>query len=180
MTASDDLLRRIENDPVLAGLLAWPGDFDIGRRDPVEDLRLPTGMPLHPVAGCGGGGTYFLCGAPGAPHRPVLYADSEGQAALIAEDLVEAVRLVAVPPYWRDAGAGHPLDELEEEMREDHPDIGGLRGRLAAALGIPLPSAEEALARLRAAAAGTAPDFVPVAAGTDGAEPCEPLFGDRV
>ncbi len=55
MTASDDLLRRIENDPALAELLVWPGDFDIGRRDPVEDLRLPTGVPLYPVAGCGAG-----------------------------------------------------------------------------------------------------------------------------
>ncbi|MFB4307632.1 hypothetical protein [Actinomadura sp. GTD37] len=43
MTASDDLLRRIETEPELAGPLAWPGDFDIGRRDPVERRRRSAG-----------------------------------------------------------------------------------------------------------------------------------------
>jgi len=46
MTASDELLRRIEQDPSLAAALVWPAEFDIARRDPVEDVVLPTGMPL--------------------------------------------------------------------------------------------------------------------------------------
>jgi hypothetical protein len=62
MTASEDLLRQLEQDPTLAGALAWPGDFDIDRRDPVEAVVLPSGAPLHPMAGDGAGGTYFLCG----------------------------------------------------------------------------------------------------------------------
>lgn len=146
MTASDDLLRRIENDPALAELLVWPGDFDIARRDPVEDLRLPTGVPLYPVAGCGAGGTWFLCGEPGAARRPVLYADSEGRATLVAADLVEAVELIAVLPHWQDAGAGVPLEELAAMMREDHPDYEERRSRLVAALDTVPPPPEEVLA----------------------------------
>ncbi|MGI5349080.1 hypothetical protein ACQEU8_12925 [Streptomyces sp. CA-250714] len=175
MTASDDLLHRIENDPALAELLVWPGDFDIERRDPVEELRLPNGMPLYPIAGCGAGGTYFLCGEPGVQQRPVLYADSEGQATLMADDLVEAIRLIAHCPYWRDLGAGFPWHELEEDMRDDHPDFDELRDRLLKALDLePLP-AEQAVTRLRATAARTSPDFAPVSTEND-RMPYELLF----
>lgn len=80
MPADDELLLRIETDRELADLLMQWCDFDTDRRDPVEELRLPTGLPLTPIAGDAGGGTYFLCGEPTEP-RPVLYADSEGQPA---------------------------------------------------------------------------------------------------
>ncbi|WP_017589442.1 hypothetical protein [Nocardiopsis ganjiahuensis] len=83
MNASDALLTRIRTDHVLAGYLEWPGDFDVTRLDPVEELRLPDGSPLEPVAGCGGGGTYYLCGTHGTEPRPVLYTDSEGRAPAI-------------------------------------------------------------------------------------------------
>ncbi|MFF6789736.1 hypothetical protein ACFY9C_11715 [Streptomyces filamentosus] len=99
MTASDDLLRRIEQEPSLATALAWPGDFDVERRDPIEKLALPTGIPLHPIAGCGAGGTYYLYGEAGAEERPVLYADSEGQATLIGADLVEAIAARTAPNH---------------------------------------------------------------------------------
>ncbi|WP_146778723.1 hypothetical protein [Actinomadura craniellae] len=160
MTAPDDLLRRIETEPALADLLNWPGDFDVTRRDPVEELRLPTGMPLHPIAGCAAGGTYFLCGEPGT-RRPVLYADSEGQASLIGEDLTEAITLIAAFPYWQDLGLGFPVEELEADMLDDQPDFDESRDRLLSALGLTPPPAADALARLRAAAERTAPDFVP-------------------
>ncbi|MGP3985299.1 hypothetical protein [Streptomyces sp. 3N207] len=167
MSASDDLLHRIENDPAVAELLVWPGDFDIERRDPVEELRLPTGMPLYPIAGCGAGGTYFLCGEPGAERRPVLYADSEGQATLMAEDLVEAIRLIAHCPCWRDLGAGFPEHELAEQMREDHPDFDEHRDQLLKALALEPLSTEEAVTRLRATAARTSPDFAPISTDND-------------
>ncbi|MBQ0828400.1 hypothetical protein [Streptomyces tagetis] len=99
MSTPETLLHLIEQDPTLTATLACPCDFDITRRDPVEDLVLPTGRPLRPIAGCGAGGTYFLCGEPGAEERPVLYADSEGQATLIGTDLAEALTLLAVLPY---------------------------------------------------------------------------------
>ncbi|MFD4244136.1 hypothetical protein ACFWP3_21425 [Streptomyces sp. NPDC058525] len=106
MTASDALLRRIEQNPSLAASLVCPGDFDIDRRDPIDDLVLFTGAPLHPIAGCGAGDTYYLWGEPGAEERPVLYADSEGRATLIGADLVEAVTLIVVLPFWRDVANG--------------------------------------------------------------------------
>ncbi|MFJ6515030.1 hypothetical protein ACIQMO_13275 [Streptomyces sp. NPDC091406] len=75
MTASDALLRRLEQDSSLAAALAWPGDFDVDRRDPSEDLVLPSGRPLHPVAGCGAGGTTITCRTSfcfrAAPHSEV-------------------------------------------------------------------------------------------------------------
>lgn len=53
VTTTNALLRRLEADSDLADLLRWPGDFDLDRRDPVEELRLPRGLPLAPIAGCG-------------------------------------------------------------------------------------------------------------------------------
>jgi hypothetical protein len=161
MTASDDLLRRIEQDPALAAALAWPGDFDVERRDPVEDVVLPTGEPLEPIAGCGAGGTYFLCGKAGAAERPVLYADSEGQATLIGTDLAEAVTLVVVLPNWQDLAGGFPIDELGADLRADNPDFDAERDRLLDALGLAPASEQEAADRLLAVAARTAPDYVP-------------------
>ncbi|RPE41044.1 hypothetical protein EDD90_4119 [Streptomyces sp. Ag109_O5-1] len=161
MTAPDDLLLRIEQEPSLAAALAWPGDFDVERRDPIEDLALPTAIPLHPIAGCGAGGTYFLCGEAGAEERPVLYADSEGQATLIGADLVEAITLIVVLPFWRDLAKGFAISELGLDLRADHPDFDAERDRLLHALGLASISEEEAAARLLAVAARTAPDYVP-------------------
>ncbi|MDX2702246.1 hypothetical protein PV350_05205 [Streptomyces sp. PA03-6a] len=176
MDASEALLIRIENDPVAAQHLAWPGDFDITRRDPVEDVRLPSGLVMRPIAGDGAGGTFFLCGEPGDAERPVVYADSEGQAALIGADLAEAVELiVSCPMWWRDVDSGLPLEELEAEVREDHPDLDRQREEVAAALGLTLPPVEEVVARLQATAARTAPDFLPYV-DDDDHEPYEPLF----
>ncbi|WP_433468701.1 hypothetical protein [Spirillospora sp. CA-128828] len=175
MTASDDLLRRIENEPELADLLEWPGDFDIARRDPVEELRLPTGLPLEPIAGDGAGGTYFLCGEPGGT-RPVLFADSEGQAALMAADLVEAVTIIASFTYWQDLGAGHPADELLADMIDDHPDYPSQRERLLDLLGVTPFTAEEARERLLASVSRTVPDFVPLARHEEGGSSYESAY----
>ena len=162
MTASDDLLHRIETSPELADFLVCPGDFDIKHRDPIEDLSLPSGLPLTPIAADGAGGTYFLCGTPGTT-RPVLYADSEGQATLMAADLVEAVTLIATHPYWRDLLFGHSVEELEEELISDDPDYLVARAEFLDLLGVTPPTPEEAIARLRAASSRTVPDFLPTA-----------------
>lgn len=179
MTASDDLLRRIEEDPSIAAALAWPGDFDIDRRDPVEDVVLPGGRPLRPIAGCSAGGTYFLCGEPGSEPQPVLYADSEGQAALIGTDLVEAVTLVAVLPFWRDLAQGFPAGEAGADLRAENPDFDAGRDRLLTALGLTPLSEEEAAARLLATAARTSPDYLPYVPDDDHL-PYEPIFEDDV
>ncbi|MEV0173483.1 hypothetical protein AB0I00_20495 [Streptomyces sp. NPDC050803] len=175
MTASDAVLRRIEQNPSLAAALAWPGDFDIELRDPVEDVVLPSGRPLHPIAGCGAGGTYFLCGEAGDEERPVLYADSEGQATLIGADLVEAVTLIAVLPLWQDLATGFTVAALGAEVRSDHPDFDAERDQLLQDLGLAPVSEEEAATRLLAVAARTAPDYVPRVPDDDHL-PYEPLF----
>ncbi|MFJ8649931.1 hypothetical protein ACIRNI_27895 [Streptomyces sp. NPDC093546] len=176
MTASDDLLRRIEQEPSLATALAWPGDFDVERRDPLEELALPTRIPLHPIAGCGAGGTYYLCGKAGAVERPVLYADSEGQATLIGADLVEAITLIVVLPFWRDLAKGFTISELGADLRADRPDFNTERDRLLQALGLAPVSEEEAASRLLAVAARTMPNYVPCVPDDDHL-PYELLFG---
>jgi hypothetical protein len=176
MTASDDLLGRIEREPALSEALLWPGDFDIGRRDPVEPVALPTGMLLQPIAGCGAGGTYFLCGASSAAARPVLYADSEGQATLIGADLVEAITLVVVLPCWRDLAKGFPVSDLGRDIRADQPAFESERDHLLDTLGIASVSEKDAAARLLAIAASTAPHYVPYVPDDDH-EPYELLFG---
>ncbi|MYY11211.1 hypothetical protein GT204_20445 [Streptomyces sp. SID4919] len=155
-------LRRITADPALTRFLDWPCDFDLGRRDPVERLALPSGLPLHPIAGCGAGGTYFLCGATETTaDRPVLYADSEGGATLLGENLAEALTLLISFPYWRDLDAGHPAAELESALREDHPTLDTARTTALTALSLtPLPL-PEALTHLRTMATRTTPDFLP-------------------
>ncbi|SEN54758.1 hypothetical protein SAMN05216267_1006209 [Actinacidiphila rubida] len=189
MNASDALLHRIEQDPSLAAALAWPGDFDIERRDPVEDVVLPTGISLHPIAGCGAGGTYFLCGDAadaadgrsgvegGGGARPVLYADSEGQATLIGADLVEAVTLIVVLPFWRDLASGFTPEQAGAEVREDHPEFDAERDALLAALGLAPVSDEVAAERLMAVAARTSPEYLP-RVPDDEHMPYDPLFGD--
>ncbi|MFD2796877.1 hypothetical protein ACFS27_25185 [Promicromonospora vindobonensis] len=176
MTASDDLLRRIEQEAALGEALVWPGDFEVDRREPVEPLALPTGIPLRPVAGCAAGGTYFLCGEAGSAARPVLYADSEGQATLIGRDLVEAITLVVVLPYWRDLAKGYSVGDLGAAVRADQPDFDAERDRLLDALGLAPASEEEVAARLLAVAASTAPHYVPEVPDDDDYEPYELLF----
>ncbi|MEU8068952.1 hypothetical protein AB0B20_04290 [Micromonospora sp. NPDC049151] len=77
------LIAAIVEHEEAASVLAWPGDFDLDRRDHVEDVHLASGVALEGLAGDGAGGTYFFCGD-GGEERPVLYADSEGSAALVA------------------------------------------------------------------------------------------------
>ncbi|MEJ1197898.1 MULTISPECIES: hypothetical protein [unclassified Streptomyces] len=179
MTASDDLLRRIEREPSLAIALAWPGDFDVERRDPIEELALPTRIPLYAIAGCGAGGTYYLCGETGAEERPVLYADSEGQATLIGADLVEAITLIVVLPFWRDLAKGFTISELGAGIRADRPDFNTERDRLLRALGLAPASEEDAASRLLAVAARTMPNYVPYVPDDDHL-PYELLFGEAL
>lgn len=161
--ADDLLLRRAAEHPEVASYLAGDGEFDLDRRDPIETIALPNGRPVRPVAGCGAGGTHYLCGpdTPGGP-RPVLYTDSEGQASLLAESLAEALTLVIVLPSWHDALAGFRPPELSADYLEDNPDHPAVRDRLLAALGLPPATEAEVLDRLLATAARTVTDgFLP-------------------
>ncbi|MEU1194545.1 hypothetical protein [Streptomyces sp. NPDC005859] len=157
----ESLIAAVREQEEAARFLAWPGDFDLDRGDHVEEVHLASGAALEGFAGDGVGGTYFFCGE-GGEERPVLYADSEGGAALVAVGLRELVRLLLVVPWWRDCQAFTDKEsrELEAEYLEDMPDLVARRDRAAAALGLGLPDQAEALARLREVATQLGEDFV--------------------
>lgn len=158
-----------------AQFLSWPGDFELDRGDHVEEVHLASGAALEGFAGDGGGGTYFFCGD-GGEERPVLYADSEGGAALVALGLEHLLQLLLVAPWWRDCRAFTVEEsrELAAEYREDLPDLTVQRDQAAAALGLELPTEAEVLARLRDVATEVGKDFVLIF--TPEGVPYEPLI----
>ncbi|MFF2778581.1 hypothetical protein ACFVU3_27130 [Streptomyces sp. NPDC058052] len=171
----ESLIAALRQQEEAARFLAWPGDFDLDRGDHVEDVHLASGAALEGFAGDGTGGTYFFCGE-GDEERPVLYADSEGSAALVAIGLPELLRLLLVAPWWRDCQT-FTEDEsraLEAEYREDMPDLAARRDRAAAALGLSLPDQASALARLREVATRLGEEFVLIF--TPEGHAYEPLF----
>ncbi|MGW1198442.1 hypothetical protein ACWD4B_21775 [Streptomyces sp. NPDC002536] len=169
------LIAAIVEHQETADFLAWPGDFDLGRGDHVEEVHLASGAALEGFAGDGAGGTYFFCGD-GGEERPVLYADSEGRAALVAFGLRELLQLLLVAPWWRDCRefTEEESGELAAEFLEDVPDAVNRRDRAAAVLGILLPTEIEALARLREVAVEASKDFALIF--TPENEPYEPLL----
>jgi hypothetical protein len=171
------LIRAVRENDQAARFLAWPGDFDLDRGDHVEDVHLASGAALEGFAGDGAGGTYFFCGE-GGEERPILYADSEGRAALVAIGLPELLRLLLVAPWWRDCQVftAEESRELAAEYLDDMPDLAAGRERAAAALGLDLPTEADVLARLRAVAVGIGKDFVLMF--TPEAEPYAPLITD--
>ncbi|MEV6302557.1 hypothetical protein AB0M02_24300 [Actinoplanes sp. NPDC051861] len=148
-----------EHDDV-AGYLCWPGDFELERSDHVEPVHLASGAALEGFAGDGAGGTFFFCGD-GGEERPVLYADSEGGAALVAIGLPELLQLLLVAPWWRDCQAftAEESRELAADYQQDIPDLFAQRDRAAAVLGLDLPSEADVLARLHAVATGAGREF---------------------
>ncbi|WP_236061740.1 hypothetical protein [Actinacidiphila acididurans] len=92
----------------------------------------------------------------------MLYADSEGGAALVALGLPELLRLLLVAPWWRDCPGFTARESAEAgaEYRADLPDLTARRDRAAAALGLDLPSEAAALARLHEVATGPGRDVV--------------------
>jgi len=171
------LITAIRERDEAADLLAWPGDFELDRGDHVEEVHLASGAALEGFAGDGAGGTFFFCGA-GGEERPVLYADSEGGAALLAIGLPELLRLLLVAPWWRDCQTftAEESQELAADYLEDIPDLVARRDRAAAALGLDLPTEAAALARLRDVAVGAGKDFVLIF--TPEGEPYSPLLVD--
>ncbi|MBU3066667.1 hypothetical protein KO481_34765 [Nocardia sp. NEAU-G5] len=169
------LLTEIRDRVEVAEFLRWPGDFDLDRADHVEDVHLASGARLEGVAGDGSGGTYFFCGD-GGDERPILYADSEGRAGLVAVGLRELLQLLLVVPWWRDCRSFTVEEsrELAEEFLEDIPSIPDERDRAAAALRLSLPTESEVLERLRERTAQAGQDYMLIftAEGTA----YEPLF----
>ncbi len=163
-----DFLAVLRSDTDAAEIAAATFAFDITRADHVEPVRLASGAALEPVAGDDTGGTYFLCAA--GPERAVLYADSEGTAGLIGDNLAEALEVLIGLPAWRDVVHQRPgippqalrtaLDEAEDELREYLPDLDEERATLLATLGLHPRPQSELLARLRDATDRTEPDYL--------------------
>jgi hypothetical protein len=140
------LIAAIRNHADAAAFLAWPGDFDLDRADHVEEVHLASGGALEGFAGDGGGGTFFFWGD-GGEERPILYADSEGRAALVAVGLPELLCLLLVAPWWRDC-RDFTLQESHlhgARYRTDIPDLDARRDRAAALLNLSLPTEGAAL-----------------------------------
>ncbi|MER8115927.1 hypothetical protein [Streptomyces sp. NPDC094031] len=155
------LITAIQEHADVSCYLAWPGDFELDRGDHGEEVHLASGAALEGFAGDGAGGRYFFCGD-GGEERPVLYADSEGGAALVAIGLPELLRLLLVAPWWRDCRAftAEESAELAAEYLEGMPDLPVRQGRAAAALGIDRPTEADVLARLREVATEAGKDFI--------------------
>ncbi|MFD1547257.1 hypothetical protein [Nonomuraea guangzhouensis] len=156
MAHPNTLLSLIRRTPAAAELLVWPFDFDVSRTEHLEVVRLESGDALEAVAGDGAGGTFFLCGE-AAGERPVLYADSEGQAGLIGSDLIDVIQLIVRVPYWRDClgyvsvgleAMRSVIPEGEREYHSDDIDLDACRASLAGLLTLDLPSAADVLGRL--------------------------------
>lgn len=152
------LLDAIRADEETAAFLDWPGDLDLNRTEHVEEVHLESGATLEPFAGDGAGGTYFFCGD-GGEERPILYADSEGSAALIAVGVPELLTLLLVAPWWQDA-QWHPPAALAAQYLADIPELPARRDRAAEALGLTLPPQEQVLERLREVATGLGREYV--------------------
>ncbi|MFB7664471.1 hypothetical protein ACFC1R_11090 [Kitasatospora sp. NPDC056138] len=160
------LLALIRDNDDVADFLCSPGEFDTTWRDHVEEVRLASGEALHGLAKDGAGGTYFFCGE-GGDERPVLYADSEGGAALLAVGLPELLRLLIGAPHWRDCLYGsleqtlaRDDDEALEDLLEYHPDFYADQAATAAALGLPVLDRTELLTRLHEVATGRGREYV--------------------
>ncbi|MGW4805517.1 hypothetical protein [Kitasatospora sp. NPDC004272] len=157
--APPSLIDAVRAHEDAADFLRWPGELDLDHYEHGEPVHLASGARLEVFAKDGAGGTYFFCGE-GGEERPVLYADSEGGAALLAVGLPELLRLLLVVPWWRDCRefTAEESREIAAEYLADEPDLDAGRAAAAAALGIELPTEAEVLTRLRERATVTGRD----------------------
>jgi hypothetical protein len=99
MTPCDRLLCLIQDTPDIERCLRSFG-FDIQRKRYGDGLRLASGAPLEAIAGESAGGAYFLCPEKNG-RRPVVFASSEGQGGLFADDLASALEII-IGLAWQD------------------------------------------------------------------------------
>lgn len=103
-------MRALLSLPNHAGAAEYLCDFEVTRTEHVEEVHLRSGAPLDPIGGEDSGGTYFLCGHGDDEQRPVLYADSEGNAWFIGLNLQWALELLLSPVYMGVHRGGNELD----------------------------------------------------------------------
>ncbi|MEU2632359.1 hypothetical protein [Kitasatospora sp. NPDC007106] len=183
MPSSDHLLDLIRSTPEIDLLLRTSFGFDIHRKHNGDGLGLASGAPLEPIAGEWAGGAYLLC-AEQDGRRPVVFASSEGQGGLLAEDLADALEII-IGLAWHDClgfSGGGDLDvmqtsarHLERSRGRDNPDIDQDAAQVAAALSLRVLPVTDLVVRLHAAASKTEPDHLV----TDGGQAYDPLFGEH-
>ncbi|MEU6324888.1 hypothetical protein [Streptomyces sp. NPDC047009] len=183
MASSDQLLHLIQNTPDVQELLRASFGFDIERKQCGDGLRLASGAPLEAIAGDFSGGAYFLCTEEGG-RRPVVFANSEGEGGLIADDLAGALEVI-IGLEWQDclrfSGSGDvkvmqaTAQHLERHLAKDNPEIAEKRERVAAALALSVLPVTDLVIRLQRAAAKTEPGFVVM---TEDGELYDPPFGE--
>ncbi|PBC70330.1 hypothetical protein BX265_7743 [Streptomyces sp. TLI_235] len=183
MASSDHLLDLIQGTPDIRGLLRASFEFDIERKECGAGLKLASGAPLEPIAGDFTGGAYFLCTEEGG-RRPVVFASSEGEGGLIADDLADALEII-IGLQWRDclsfSGSGDlevmlaSAQHLERYLARDNPEIAEERARVAAGLSLRVLPVPDLVIRLEEAASRTEPHYVVV---TDDGDVYDPLFGE--
>ncbi|CAM5530196.1 hypothetical protein [Streptomyces coeruleorubidus] len=158
MTSRDPLLDLIQNTSDIRGLLRASFGFDIGRKQCGDGLRLASGAPLEAIAGDFAGGAFFLCAEEGG-RRPVVFANSEGEGGLLADNLAGALEII-IGLAWQDClsfSRGGDVKvmqisarHLERYLARDNPNIAEERARVAAALSLRvLPVADSSSACVR-------------------------------
>ncbi|MFJ8045455.1 hypothetical protein ACIRBX_33605 [Kitasatospora sp. NPDC096147] len=183
MTSSDHLLDLIRATPEIGLLLGSSFAFDIHRTYHGDDLRLASGAPLEVIAGESAGGAYFLCGEQNG-RRPVVFASSEGEGGLLADDLADALEII-IGLEWQDclsfSGGGDvevmqiSAQHLRRSRGTYNPDIDAEAAQVAAALSLSVVPVTDLVVRLHAAASKTEPDYV--VTDDDGAV-FDPPFGE--
>lgn len=185
MTSSDRLLDLIRTTPEIDLLLRSSFGFDIHRTHYGEGLGLASGAPLEVIAGESAGGAYFLAVEQDG-RRPVVYASSEGEGGLLAEDLADALEII-IGLQWHDcltfSGGGDlevmqaSAQRLERTRDKYNPDIDIEAARVAEALSLRIVPAADLVVRLHAAASKTEPDYI--VTDEDG-QAFDPLFGEHL
>ncbi|MFJ4977224.1 hypothetical protein ACIP6X_18070 [Streptomyces coeruleorubidus] len=183
MTPKDPLLDLIQNTSDIHGLLRASFGFDIGRKQCGDGLRLASGAPLEAIAGDFAGGAFFLCPEESG-CRPVVFANSEGEGGLLADDLAGALEII-IGLAWQDclsfSGGGDvkvmqtSARHLERYLARDNPNIAEERARVAAALSLRALPVADLVIRLHAAASRTEPAYVVT---TEGGDVYDPPFGE--
>lgn len=184
MNSTHHLLALIQDTPDVADLLHSSFEFGIFRNEHGEVVRAASGASLEPIAGDWAGGTFFLCHDEDG-RRPVMYASSEGQGGLIADDLKQALEIITGLAVWQDClkfSGGGRLEAmeaaaalLEKDRVSDEPEIVEHRAQVAAALSLDRVPVSELVARLRNAVMRTEPDHLVV---TESGDEYESLFGE--
>ncbi|WP_428957323.1 hypothetical protein [Streptomyces sp. cg35] len=185
MTSSDRLLDLIQTTPEIDLLLRSSFGFDIHRKHYGDGFRLASGAPLEVIAGESAGGAYFLSGEHNG-RRPVVFASSEGEGGLLAEDLADALEII-IGLEWRNclsfSGGGDveimqiTAQHLERSRDKHNPDIDSEAVQVAAALSLRILPVTDLVIQLQAAVSKTEPDYV--VTDDDGQE-FDPLFGEHV